>query len=126
MADVLNPQVQDGVVSENFKVGAGAPAFSTNRSQANAVDFDSLLRANQLSHAKSMDLIREGILFAGLQQLVNANVSPVQAVSDQKMLSGNDLAQQLAQLLAALGAGQMSGKQGDNAPPMTGTQTPGK
>ena len=126
MADVLNPQVQDGVVSENFKVGAGAPAFSTNRSQSSAVDFDKLMQAKQLraeddanSHQRSVNIIREYMLGS----LIGLN--PVASVSAQKDLSGNDLSQNgMSQALAAAMA-QILSKQGDNTPPQTGTQTPG-
>jgi len=52
-------------------------------------------------------------------------VTPEQAQDDSTLQSGG-LSQLIAALTSALAAAQISSKTGDNTPPMTGTQVPGK
>lgn len=106
MADSVNPQVVDAVTGENFKVGAGGPAFYLNMAMSDAV-----------SHQRSVNLVREAILARATKQIVGED--PQTAVSDQKVLSGNDLASTITQLLAALASNQQSAKVAQSTPPET-------
>jgi len=96
----------DSVANENTKVGAGAPAF-----------YQSIAMSNAVSHQNRMNIVAEAATATAVNVLLN--MDPSQAVSEQKVLSGNDLAQQLSALLTALNSGQQGVKSAQTTPPVT-------
>lgn len=102
----LLEDVVQSVSNTNFKVVAESPGFYTG-----------LAMGEQVSHQGAMNKIREAAVGSIVKALVE--MDPGQAASINKALTGNDLAQQIAQLVASLGAGQQLSKQGNNAPPST-------
>jgi len=105
-AGLLDPTVVDSVSATNFKVVADGPAFYTGLAMGNAV-----------SHQNRLNQLAETALAASVKMILS--VTPEQSVADQKILSGNDLASQLAALLAALGAGQQASKVAQTTPPVS-------
>lgn len=99
----------DSVSNGNMKTVAESAAFFTAQSFADATA--SRNRLNILAETALSTAIK------GLQ-----SVTPEQAQADTTLQTGG-LPAILSALLAALNAGQIGAKTGDNTPPMTGTQT---
>jgi hypothetical protein len=104
------PAIDDSTFSAvnnaNFKNLADAAAFNIALAYQNAV-----------GHNRAMDQIREAALGSIAKNLVE--IDPAQAVSLLKATSGNDLAQQLTALTAALASAQQNVKTGQTTPPTT-------
>ena len=117
MADVVNPQAVDSVTIDNVKTVAGSGAdaqavLNKALSHSMAILFeDAVGSASRRSHIADMAMA------AAVKDLVT--VDPQEAVSIAKTMTGNDLAQQLAQLLTALGSGQQGVKTAQTTPPVT-------
>jgi hypothetical protein len=69
------------------------------------------------AHANRLNILAEGALAKSLKNMQELDVS--EAVSEQKVLSGNDLGQVLASLNAAVAAAQQLVKGAGNTPPVT-------
>jgi hypothetical protein len=94
------------VVADNLKTVAGAGAFYAAQG----------MRAH-VEHANRLNLIAENTLAYWAKKLHETGVT--EAVSSQKLLSGNDLAQQLTQLLSVVNSGQQQVKAAQTTPPVT-------
>lgn len=70
-----------------------------------------------VAHRNRLDRISEAYL--GRVMLSYAETDPMEAVSALKLLSGNDTAQNLAALLAAIASGQQGIKGAQTTPPVT-------
>lgn len=116
MAVAVNEQIVDAVTGENMKVVGGAPSFYQNQAMQDAVHFQRLAHGNSLSHQAALNQVREAILMKGVKDLLE--VDPIEAVSTDKILSG-DLANKLSQLLAALSSNQQGAKVAQSTPPET-------
>lgn len=108
--------VFDALGTENVKTNGGASAY-----------YAAARMSDHTSHQRRMDAIAEdsarlsSLLHGRLGRSV-AEPDPTEAISTQKMLSGNDLAQNLAQLLAVINSGQQGVKSAVLTPPVdTGT-----
>lgn len=102
----LPQEALDAVAHNNVKTVGESAAF-----------FTSLLFQSAVSDNAAMGEIRRAATAQAVKGLLEAD--PVEAVSTIKMLSGNDTALQLAQLLAALTSGQQSVKAAQTTPPVT-------
>ena len=96
----------DSVSNVNTKNLGDAAAFAMGLAYNDAV-----------AHQRAMNSIREASVGAVVKSLVE--VDPTESVSVNKVLTGNDLAGALAQLLATLGIGQQMGKVAQTTPPAT-------
>jgi len=77
-----------------------------------------LAMQNAVAHQNRMNILAESFVAAAVK--VIHEVDPIESVSVLKTLSGNDLAQQLAQLLSALAMNQQGAKVAQTTPPETG------
>lgn len=98
--------VIDSVSNVNTKNLGDAAAFAMG-----------LAFADQVAHQRAMNSIREASVGAVVKSLVQ--VDPIEAVSTGKVLTGNDLAAQIAQLIAALSSAQQGVKAAGTTPPVT-------
>lgn len=96
----------ESVAATNLKVIGDGPAVYTNLAYGNAV-----------SHQQSMNAIAAAATGNIVRNLTE--VDPMQAISVLKATSGNDLAQQLGALLAALSSNQIGAKVAGATPPPT-------
>lgn len=128
MPDALNPQVVDSVTTDNIKTIAEAGAHAMATAMQNLAAFQQASNSNILAiqQAAQQSLVAQtnamtNLLMATTGAIVKnlLEVDPGEAISVQKELSGNDTAQMLAQLLAALNSGQQGVKSAGNTPPVT-------
>jgi hypothetical protein len=102
----LPQEALDAVAHNNVKTIGEALAFLTTESMRNMV-----------AHRDRLDRISEAAIGRIIQNF--AEIDPMEAVSTVKALSGNDVAAQLASLLAALASGQQQVKTAQTTPPVT-------
>lgn len=101
----LNENVVDAVTNENFKVGAGGPAFYLNLAMGDAV-----------SHQRSMNSIREAAVGNIVRRMTE--LDPSESAAILKTTQG-DLAAQLASYMAVIANAQQTSKTAGNTPPVT-------
>lgn len=104
----------DSVANENVKVGAGGPAFWLNTMMSAHTAHMTALQNAQLQSVQAFNAA-----MGRLNQMV-VEEDPTDAVSKQKILSGNDLVQQLGQLGTLIAQLQQSMKGSQTTPPETG------
>jgi len=102
----LDPGVVDAVTNSNFKNVAEAPAFYAGLAMGDAV-----------AHQRAVNAVREAALAAALKNF--ADIDPLEAVSALKVISGNDLAQQLSAMGSAIAQIQQLMKGAQTTPPPT-------
>jgi Lon protease-like protein len=83
-----------------------AVAFAMGRIYQSAAD----------SYAR-LNTVAEAATAAAVRSLVQ--VGPIESVSTNKLMTGNDVASQIAALIAALASGQQSSKTAGTTPPIT-------
>lgn len=98
--------VIDSVSNVNTKNLGDAAAFAMGLAFGDAV-----------AHQRAMNSIREASVGAVVKSLVQ--VDPVESVSTNKLLSGNDLAATITALLSAISSGQQTVKTAQTTPPVT-------
>lgn len=113
----VNEQVVDSITTGNVKTIGEAGSFYTQMGFANAVANQQQAQQNALSHQQAMNAISQAATGAIVKSLIE--VDPSQSVSENKLLTGNDTAAMLANLLAALNSGQQGVKAAGNTPPVT-------
>lgn len=96
----------DAVGHNNVKTIGEAGAF-----------YAAQMMADTVGDARAFAEIRRASTAASVKLLLEAD--PIEAISVQKVLSGNDTASTLAQLLAALNSGQQGTKSAQTTPPVT-------
>lgn len=106
VTSALPDDIRESVAVSNLKTLGEALSASITLSVQNAV-----------SHQQRVNAIAEGALQAWTKNM--SEVDPIQAVSTLKTLTGNDLAQQLAQLSAAIAQIQQGIKGAQTTPPPT-------
>ena len=99
-------EIIDSVAISNLKTVAEVASHSMGLAMQNAV-----------AHQNRLNIVAEAAIGNITKNLTEAD--PIEAVSILKTLSGNDLAQQLAQLLSALASNQQGAKTAQTTPPPT-------
>lgn len=120
MADptLVNGQITDAVTQSNVKVLADAPA------QALAMVYQTMGQAvglgmqNATAAQQQMNTIAQAVTTQCANSAMTMDTSASSRASLQ-LLSGNDLATQLAQLLAGTSTGQQFAKVAQSTPPVT-------
>ena len=113
----VNEQVVDSVTIDNVKTiaASGAEAQATiSKALSSAIG---ILVNDAVASSSRRNNIADGAMAAALKDMVT--VDPQEAISIAKTMTGNDLAQQLAQLLTSLGSGQQAVKTAQTTPPVT-------
>src|SRR3972149_6560938 len=95
----------DSVADDKIKTIAGAPAFYAAQAMGNAV-----------AHQNRIAVLAETALAQSIKLLTE--IDPAESVSVLKMLSGNDLAQQLSALGSAVAQVQQIVKGAQTTPPV--------
>lgn len=101
-----SPEITASVSDTNFKVIAEAQAVAV-------ADGFKLHQA----HTNRVNVLAESLLGKMGKIIHEPDVS--EAISSQKMLTGNDFAQQILAALAAIAAGQVGNKGANTTPPVT-------
>jgi hypothetical protein len=107
----------DSVNSANYKTLGDSPSFYTQMGFANSVANQQANWALERSEREAAATVRQAAIAAAVKMLLT--VTPEQAVSDSKTLTGDDLASKLANLLGALNGGSIGSKIMDQTPPVT-------
>jgi hypothetical protein len=102
----LNQDVVEAVANANFKTHAEGGAYFLNLAMGDAV-----------AHQRRTHVVAENANGTCVKNLIQ--IDPEEAVSISKVTTGNDLGQQIMQLAAALGAGQIGTKVAQTTPPVT-------
>src|SRR5258708_4408593 len=111
----VNEQVVDSVASANLKNLGDQPAFYAGLGYANAIAHQQAMQQQMVTAQAGYTAITQATVTAAVKSLLST--TPEQAVSDSKLLTGNDLASTLANLLSALQAGQVGTKVAQTTPP---------
>jgi hypothetical protein len=96
----------ESVAVDNVKTVAGGPAFYSNLAMGNAI-----------SNQQAMNAISQASVGSIIKNLTE--VDPAEALAINKAMTGNDLAQGITALLAALQSGQVGTKVAQTTPPVT-------
>ena len=117
MPDTANPQTVDAVNIDNLKTIAG----SSSAAQATLYNTIAAALGQMTQDMVSAAARRNNLADQAMGQAMIAmtQTDPSEAISTAKMMSGNDLAQTLAQLLAAVNTGQQGTKSAQTTPPKT-------
>lgn len=108
MSEKVDPQVLDAVTAEEVKTIAGMPASLANLALNDAV---ALARSTNQAYSSLMQTVAARCVDHVL------DTSIADASAHQKIASGNDLGQQLAQLGAVIAQIQQSMKGAQTTPP---------
>lgn len=106
VASSIPDNILEAVAVNNVKTLGEATAHSIALAQQNAV-----------AHQNRVNAIAEAAMSQAIKGLLETD--PIEAIANSKMLTGNDTAQQIAQLSAAVSAMQASIKAGQTTPPVT-------
>jgi hypothetical protein len=102
----IDQGVLDSVAGSNFKTLADGPAFFMNS-----------LIADSLTNQRNVNSIREASLSAALHKFASVDIG--EAIAENKIATGNDLAQQLAAMGNMVAALQQSMKGAQTTIPTT-------
>ena len=72
---------------------------------------------NMISNAARIDAIGNAVVTAAVDKLLHPDV--MESIAVNKVMTGNDMGQQLAALMAVLGTGQVVAKTAQTVPPVT-------
>jgi len=117
----VNEAVMDSVTAANMKSLGDGPAFYANMGFANAIALQQLAGTNAIAHQQGMQTVLAAAIGGIVKQLIT--ITPEQAMSDNKLMTGNDIASQITTLLAALASNQQSSKVAQSTPPETAVPT---
>jgi hypothetical protein len=98
--------ITNTVADLNMKTVGDAASFAMGRIYNAAAD----------SYAR-LNTVAEAATAAAVRSLVQ--VGPIESVSTNKLMTGNDVASQIAALIAALASNQQAGKVAGTTPPTT-------
>ncbi len=107
LTSALPDDIRESIAIGNVKSVAEQPSMLSNLAYANLIANVNLSQQNAVSNQQAMNQL--GLTVTGKVVNLVANLSPMEAVAVVKMDTGNDVAQQLADLkgtLAAFGAPQ--------------------
>lgn len=108
---------EDSVVLANTKNLGDAPAMAMSTLYQGMAQAAVLAAQNAVANQANQMAQNNAATVMGVNKLLN--LDPTESVSLLKSMSGNDLAQQLAQLVSGLAAGQEASKNAGNTPPVT-------
>ena len=117
MADVVNPQTVDSMTIGNVKTIAETLAAANANLAQVATHSLGLSMQNAVSQQQAMNQISNAVVTQAVNMLLN--IDPMEAVGAAKLLTGNDVAQQIAQLAAAVAGVQQTVKAAQSTPPVT-------
>jgi hypothetical protein len=101
-SSALPDDIRESIAIGNVKSVAEQPAMLANLALANLISNVNLAQQNAVANQQAMNQLM--ITVVGKVVNLVANLSPMEAVAVVKMDTGNDLAEQLADIKAALAA----------------------
>lgn len=110
-------QIVESVAVDNVKAVAGGSAFYSNLAMSNAVSIQNLQQQEALNSARAMEVARLNAVHGGSK--FTYELGAEEARANQKLLTGDSVAQQMQSLLAALNSGGQGVKSMGITPPPT-------
>ena len=101
---VLPDDIRESIALGSFCAITGQPSSLSNVAYSNAITNNNLTQQNTVANQQAMNQVAQSVLGNAVNLL--ANVSPMEAVAVVKMDTGNDIAQQIMDLKAAVESGQ--------------------
>lgn len=117
MAEVVNPQITDAVSTDNVKTVAGSGAEAQAMISKALASSLGILVSEATASSGRRAAMADQAMGAVLNKMVT--MDPNEAIAISKAMTGNDTAQMMTQLLAALNSGQQSVKSAQTTPPVT-------
>jgi len=117
MAEKVDPQITDAISQTDVKVVGEAPAEAMAMLYQMTASAVGLAINNAVASQQQMNAISNAATTQAVNKLLNMDAS--EAIALVKANSGNDIAQQMSTLLAALNSGQQGVKSAGNTPPVT-------
>jgi hypothetical protein len=99
-SSALPDDIRESIAIGNVKSVAEQPSMLSNLAYANLINNVNLSQQNAVSNQQAMNQL--GLTVTGKVVNLVANLSPLEAVAVVKMDTGNDVAQQLADLKGTL------------------------
>lgn len=112
-----NEEIVDTISTTNLKTIGEIAAHSMGLAMQNAVTAQQIATANMLSHQQAMNTLQATVV--GMLAKTLTEVDTLESVANVKALTGDDVAQKISNLLAALAHGQQAAKVGQTTPPPT-------
>jgi len=109
--------IKESVEVANLKNLGDGPAMAMATLYQGMTQAAVLAAQNAVANQANQMATNNAATVMGINKLLN--LDPTESVSLLKSMSGNDLAQQLAQLVSGLAAGQEASKSAGNTPPVT-------
>jgi hypothetical protein len=113
----LDPSTLEAVNNANFKTFGEVGIQIQNQ----ALMLMNQAYQNSIAHQKNVDALSEVALARAMKSITA--VDAVQAMSDLKLLTGNDVSSQLGDLAAVVASIQQYSKTATTTPPVTSTAT---
>jgi hypothetical protein len=101
-SSVLPDDIRESIAIGNVKSVAEQPSMLSNLAYANLIANVNLAGQNAVSNQQAMNQL--GVTVAGKTVNFVANLSPMEATAAVKLDTGNDIAEQISDLKAAVGA----------------------
>ena len=101
---VLPDDIRESIALGSFCGIAGQPSSLSNLAFSNTIANNNLTQQNTVANQQAMNQVAKAVLGDAVNLV--ANLSPMEAVAVVKMDTGNDIAQQLTDLKAAIAGGQ--------------------
>lgn len=101
---VLPDDIRESIALGSFSSIAGQPSSLSNLAYSNAINNNNLTQQNTVANQQAMNQVAKSVL--GNTVNLVADLNPMEAVAVTKMDTGNDLAQQLMDLKAAIAGDQ--------------------
>jgi hypothetical protein len=119
MADptALNGQITDAVTQANVKVLGDAPAQALASVYQTTAQVVGIAMQNATAAQQQLNTVSQAVTTQGASSVLTLDTTAAARASLQ-LTTGNDLATQLAQLLAALVSGQQAVKVAESTPPV--------
>jgi hypothetical protein len=105
---VLAGDIREAIAIGGFTSIAGQPSSLSNAAYGNAVGNTNLSQQNTVAHQQAMNVLGQTV--TGKTTNLLANLNPMEAVATVKLDTGNDMAEQLADLKAIISGGRVPSK----------------
>lgn len=100
---VLPDDIRESIALGSFCSITGQPSSLSNLAYSNAINNNNLTQQNTVANQQAMNQVAQSILGNAINQV--GNLSAMEAVAVVKMDTGNDIAQQIMDLQAAIAGG---------------------
>lgn len=113
---VLPDDIRESIALGSFCSITGQPSSLSNLAYSNAISNNNLTQQNTVANQQAMNEVAQSVLGNAVNLV--ANLNPMEAVAVTKMDTGNDIAQQIMDLQAAIAGGPSPQVQPLKPPPL--------